>query len=475
MGNQKKYLYLPLEIVIREHDGKVLLAQEAAAAGWTVLVGPKLHLYSIMSHLPQGVCLVKSIVPSEFGQIEKLKSYGHAVCSLDEEGVVTFRQFLSSNVRYSKDTISVINSIFFWGDEQKRAFLSHFPDYADKGIVTGNPRFDFWKDYASLVYAEEASELRKRYGRYVLLPSSFGIANNALGGRQGVKLTESQYFGSSREMGEFLEGQSEQNLVVFKEYLDFLPSILDRFPDTNFIIRPHPSEGHQAWQKLAATHKNFHLVYEGSVTPWILASSAIFHFKSTTSLEAHLMGIPAITYVPPLPPYMDKYELELPMALSHVARSRAGLIDLLVTTIDGPGLPVAGSLDGVVGNWISVDPARSAAQRLLTEMNLVAPHPLRELNEPEYTPRQKFRQHFDGALAKLGQMEIARTYLPARLQKRLSGLAYGSHKYSGMDIEHTKRVVRSIEAHKSIAKELHVSRFTDTVFIISSHDEGFMA
>lgn len=184
------------------------------------------------------------------------------------------------------------------------------------------------------------------------------------------------------------------------------------------------------------------------------------------------MGVPAITYVPPLPPYMDKYELELPMALSHVARSRAALMDLLVTTIEGSGLPVAGSLGGVVGNWISVDPARSAAQRLLTEMNLVAPHPLRELNEPEYTPRQKFRQHLDQVLAKLGQMDMARAYLPARLQKRLSGLAYGSHKYSGMDIEHTKCVVRSIETHKSIAEPLHVTRFTDTVFVVSAHHEG---
>lgn len=475
MTSEKKYLYLPLEIVVREHDGKVTLAQEAARAGWTVLIGPKLHLYAMQEQLPQGVFLIKSATPHELGQIRDLKLSGHKVFSLDEEGVVTFKQFLGNNVRYNRDTISELEKIFFWGPEQQKAFDEQLGDLSDKGCVSGSPRLEFWRDHAASTYHDKVWDIRNRYGRYVLIPSSFGIANNVLGGDQGVQLTKKQSGNLSRETVKFLVGQAEQNLIAFKEYQDFLPDIAVRFPDTNFIIRPHPSEGHEAWKDLVSAHKNFHLVYEGSVTPWILASSAIFHFKSTTSLEAHLMGVPAITYVPPLPPYMDKYELELPMALSHVARSRAGLIELMITTIEGSGLSVAGSLDGVVGNWISVDPARSAAQRLLAEMNLAAPHPLRELNEPEYTPRQKFRQHLDQVLAKLGQMEIARTYLPARLQKRLSGLAYGSHKYSGMDIEHTKCVVRSIEAHKGIAEPLHVTRFTDTVFIISSYDEGFSA
>ena len=36
-----KYLYLPLEIVIREIDGKALLAFEAATRGWKVVICTK--------------------------------------------------------------------------------------------------------------------------------------------------------------------------------------------------------------------------------------------------------------------------------------------------------------------------------------------------------------------------------------------------------------------------------------------------
>jgi len=50
-----------------------------------------------------------------------------------------------------------------------------------------------------------------------------------------------------KDIVDFMEGQADQNYICFKEYLDFLPEIAERFPEFNFVIRPHPSENSSAW------------------------------------------------------------------------------------------------------------------------------------------------------------------------------------------------------------------------------------
>ena len=87
---KKKYLYLPLEIAIREFDGKATLAYEAAKRGWNVIITNKLKLYSQLKNLPKGIFLIKSAVPGEIDQLKKIKKYGHKILLLDEEGVVTY-------------------------------------------------------------------------------------------------------------------------------------------------------------------------------------------------------------------------------------------------------------------------------------------------------------------------------------------------------------------------------------------------
>ena len=86
-----KFLYLPLEIVFREHDSKAAIAAHANL-GWTVLIAPKFYTKT-RCFASRCICL-KSAVPSELKQIKALKDKGHKVFSFDEEGVVTYEIFL---------------------------------------------------------------------------------------------------------------------------------------------------------------------------------------------------------------------------------------------------------------------------------------------------------------------------------------------------------------------------------------------
>lgn len=460
----KKYLYLPLEIVIREHDGKTTLAHQAVIDGWTVVMGPKLHLYRVADQLPEGVFLIKSATPYERPQIANLRAAGHKVCSLDEEGVVTFKEFLGDNVRFSRKTIELISHIFFWGSAQQGVFNETFPEFAKQGTVSGSPRLEFWRDYAADVYAPQVKEIKKKYGKFILLPSSFGIANNVLGKKHGVELTKKQYGGAALEVTKFLVGQAEQNLVTFKEYLEFLPEMAAAYPNMNFIVRPHPSEDHEVWLELAKDHNNIHVVYEGTVTPWILASEAIFHFKSTTAIEAHLMGKTVLTYMPPYPQYMKKFTLEQPLAVSHIAGSRAELLDLIGQVESGKIKSKKGKITGILKDWISVQDKKSSAARILEKMDHYAPDVTRKLITPELPKYAQMREKIDEFLLYLDHSPLWARYVPSRLRARLNGLAYGRRKYMGLDIAHTKAVLDVI--NKLTAQKVKAKPLTETLFVI---------
>ncbi len=407
------------------------------------------------------------MVPNELEQVRALKRAGHKICSLDEEGVVTYKEFLRSNVRYSADTVAELEYVFFWGDTQSQVFRETFPTMAGKAKVTGSPRFEFWRDYAHDVYGPVAKQYQQKYGNYVLLSSSFGIANNILGKNQGVQLTKNQYGDSSREMGKFLTGQGEQNLIAFKEYLDFLPDLAAHFLGTNFIIRPHPSESHDPWKELATEYPNIHFSYENSVTPWILGAAAVFHFKSTTSIEARIMGRPVVTYIPDCPPYMEKYELEVPLALSRAVRTREACIACLMDILENPQKSAGPMpMEKPVSDWISVDARQDSASRILKYLSLCAPVPQRKLQPPRMSWRCCARQYLEGALIRMIKKFGMLSKMPAKIRNRVSALAYGQHKYSGLDRVHTEAVIKIIEKRCGIKKPAHISEYTQDLTLI---------
>jgi hypothetical protein len=53
-------VYLPIELLAREFDSKVLLAAELAARGVPVVLGQQWMLFENLERLPPGVVLFKS-------------------------------------------------------------------------------------------------------------------------------------------------------------------------------------------------------------------------------------------------------------------------------------------------------------------------------------------------------------------------------------------------------------------------------
>jgi hypothetical protein len=128
MNNDSRYLYIPLEIFIRELKGMLLLSLVAAQYGWKVVLGGKQAIFPVLDKLPSGVALLKSVVPGEIKLQKEIISYGHKIVSLDVEGLLPSNGKSGVELRYSKDTIALSDILFFWGKEQFESVERLFPD-----------------------------------------------------------------------------------------------------------------------------------------------------------------------------------------------------------------------------------------------------------------------------------------------------------------------------------------------------------
>ncbi len=431
-----KYLYLPLEIVYRENDAKSLFAFKALHKGWKVIVAPKLELYKMLEFLPKGTFILKSALPSELKQIQDLKKYGHKIYSLDEEGVVTYEIFLQGNYRYNHETVSLLDGIFFWGKKQKNIFNQNMPEHAIKSHLTGNPRIELWKRYSAKIYKKQAQKLRNMYGDFLFFPTSFGIANNYLQGNQGVELSFEMYNQDLDEVEHFLLGQKENNLFALESYLDLIPDLAKSLYPQKIIIRPHPSEDSNVWDSISKKYDNVNIKYEGSVGPWALASKAMLHFKSTTSIESNLMDVNTFTFLPKFPNDMEKYELHLPKNSSIVLRSKEEAISEISKYFNG-GTSIKNP-DLKESEWLSFRKDISESEEIL---NIIESTSI-DVPDSKIIGKTSFfrelRSYYEIFLVFLNSSLLIKTFLPNRLKRNKQKIKYGKRKYEGWSFEHNR-------------------------------------
>jgi surface carbohydrate biosynthesis protein len=415
-----KRLYLPLEIVVREFDSKILLGCEAVRQGWFVVAGSKKSVSRAIDKYGPGVVLVKSLTESESIQFSGYRRRGCRVVSLDEEGVVTYPEFLTSSIRYSDQTAAQAERVFFWGQEQRQYFNEALPHHGSKGLVTGSPRVDFWKNFAKQVYAEKITELKAKYGNYVFFASSFGIANHYQGGNVGLTSTLSLFKNLSPELKRFIQNQWIFNRAVFEEYFEVIDELATALhgQGLNLVIRPHPSESKDRWLALSQRHDNVYVEYKGGVTAWILGAQTLIHFKSTTALEAYFMDVPCVTYVPPMPAAFEKFELKVPNVVSNLCHSRKEFIQsclLMEPTTDKKNAKL------LLQKWVH-DNGSSASETIVRELG--------ELEED--TQLQQYGMS-------LGR---GRASIITRIRSMLSvNKSYGAHKTAGLDPSLASRIV----------------------------------
>ena len=326
-----------VENQVREFDSKLLVACCAAERGFPVIIGSQFFIYLVMHHLPLGVFFAKSMRSVNGMTFTLIKHLGHHIITCDEEALVRFNSPEYYDWRYSNRTFSAISRFFAWGKDDAEMYKSYKAYSGAPVHITGNPRVDLLRPELRDIFQAKADALRARYGNFVLINTNFSFVNNFVKGLNLIQRDENGKFlrisragsGLSRK---FAEGQAAHQQAIFDAFRILLPRLCEWFPDTTFVLRPHPSENHQVWREIMAGFDNIHIEHDGNVVPWLMACRCLLHNGCTTAVEATILETPAICYQPVI---SEIYDYHLPNSLSHRVFNHEQLRTCLADVING--------------------------------------------------------------------------------------------------------------------------------------------
>tara|TARA_B100000795_G_C22782176_1_gene432865 strand:+ start:228 stop:1592 length:1365 start_codon:yes stop_codon:yes gene_type:complete len=297
-------ILLPLETINREIDFKLVLAGYLSGQGHQIYIGQNDALMSLVPHMKNGGIYIGKSMFFQPARREKgkryhlLKKHNFGIVYLHEEGGVfegdkkTHIEVLQDHYTFDffdkdfKDDIDVC----VWGNFQKSVDQKRSKKVPIH--VTGHPRFDVCKKEWHELYQSKADEIKKKYKKFILINSNF-VTNNHGAGLEYLFCNP------------LIDSEKERQTIVsnfvycskqFASMVQLIHNLAIKFPELNFIYRPHPSENMDLSRTVFFGVKNIFVEHEGSAIPWILASQLLLHDNCTTAIEARLAGKPVINY-----------------------------------------------------------------------------------------------------------------------------------------------------------------------------------
>lgn len=291
-------VYIRIELLARELQGRLLLALVAAERGHEVLLGKLSHrLFESRSRrpLPPGVFHDKSlgVTDSKRAYHGMLRERGILITAQDEEHGLAEESFDSMAVRFDEDAMSRTALLFAWGPFDKRSLDELLPNCTDRIVMTGSPRVDFWRP-------EFRGLLR---GRAPLRSSAPVILFVASGGEQVFETPPLwEVLSESSSVDERLIASVEwmgASAVYTAQARCAIEAMARAFPSAHIVVRPHPAGYPGAWERLLRfAPPNVTVRTDNAVSPWLESSSVIVTNGSTVAFEVAISGRVGIAFVP---------------------------------------------------------------------------------------------------------------------------------------------------------------------------------
>ena len=333
--SRKPTLFLPIEIQSRELVSKCLIALVAADNDFRVFIGWKGHIRLQPSFLPPGTVLEKSASPGTAEIFSELKRSGNKIFVLDEEGLLYLDPTSYIERRLSNESVEIVDGIFTWGENSQK-LISYAAPKA-RVYMTGNPRIDLLNPIFRNIYQDYIKGIRMKFGEFILINTSFGICNwkkeDCLAEEYLKDMTERNKINSqdhSLRLQDYFN-YKKQNMIGFRS---LAVSLALKYPDTNIVIRPHPSEDVNYWSILEKSYPNISIRSEHDSIPWILGAKAIIQNDCTTGVEAGLTGCNVINFNCDL---LQSSNFELVSRLTRSASTIDEVINLLESKSSNDG------------------------------------------------------------------------------------------------------------------------------------------
>ena len=293
INSRKREVYIPIEVKPREFISQLLLSAELAKIGLRVYLGSKKSVDELVENKKnnQGVYLYKG----GGGTINKFKKVSKLVKSiavLDQEiSPCLIDAGLTIKNRFVKGCLKYVSRLYYIGPEAKKIACEVLEDFNPSQIKDyGWPRVDIWQPSLHHIWNDQIKDIKKRFPQpFLLFTSDFGCNSEKLLEERSLALEKRGRKKTEKDIAWFRNLYSN-NYKKYLEFIKFLP-LLDADKDIpTIIIRPHPAEDHKSWEQQVKNLSNVYVVYEGTISPWILSSEAVLHRGCTSAVEASISG-----------------------------------------------------------------------------------------------------------------------------------------------------------------------------------------
>jgi surface carbohydrate biosynthesis protein len=465
MNDKKPSLLIPVENQVRELDPKLLLACVAAKRGFPSVIGSHRELDFRIASFPRSLYLCKSFTVRNLKMFQIMHKLGHEILSWDEEALVHLPPEMYFSRRLSPSTLRYLDHLFAWGEDNAELWRK-YPDFPP-GLpihVTGNPRNDMLRPEMRAFYENEVEEIRKIYGKFILVNTNFNHVNAFFPTQnlfQPVKSPgEEPVFGKAgRGMTrEFAEGFRDHKQAIFEDFQYLIPDLERAFPNYTIVVRPHPTESQEVYKSIAAQCKRVEVTNNGNVVPWLLATKAVIHNGCTTGVEAYVMGVPAISYRATVNDYYDHGFYRLPNMLSHQCFSFDELKITLDTILNGK----LGAADGderkaLIEYHLTAREGPLACERIISVLEQIME------DRPE-TPKPALPDRFSGWCTANARRLIKRVkvYLPGSHAPP----EFHHHRYPGISLEELRTRLKKFQQILDGGEELRLEQLYPHIFQI---------
>lgn len=286
----KRIVYIPIEVKVREFDGKFLLATELASRGYRVIIGRNWQIDECLYTRKNGVIIWKNLTKQFYTTIKKCHSDGMIQYSMEEESFTIGSDERYMRYKLGKDTLQELDGVFCSGIYEKRLVDTVSPDSRDKSYAVGNPRLDLLGERISIYYPDEIKKIMERNGRIILVVSN-GVFFDLKNQIANIQYTQGREL-TNKEIKKIKDDYNYRGkvAVTFAAWIKQLSSIVDR----TIVFRPHPSDDTKKWIELFRDVPNIIIDNRGSINMWLGVSEILVHTGCTTALEAYLSSVPSI-------------------------------------------------------------------------------------------------------------------------------------------------------------------------------------
>jgi len=463
----KKSLIIPVENQVREFDPKLLLACIAARRGFSAMIGSRWEIDNRIASFPRSVYLSKSMTARGGKMLQIMHKIGHEIVAWDEEALVHLPPETFFSRRISPTGIKHVSHLFAWGQDNADLWRQ-YPNLSSETPIhiTGNPRGDMLRPEMRDFYAKEIKALHKAYGDFILINTNVNHVN-AFYPHQNLFMPvkspgEIPRFGkAARGMSrEFAEGLRAHKQALFNDFKKLIPSMAKAFPDRTLVVRPHPTENHEVYCKIAATCERVRVTNEGNVVPWLLAAKVLVHNGCTTGVEAYAMRVPAIAYRKSVNEYYDNSFYRLPNLLSYQCFNFEELRLTLEKIIAGE-LEAAdgGERQLNIDRYLSAQDGALACERIVDvlEKMMVGRSKL---------PKPAFYDRMEGWSIANGRRLVKGflSYLPNNHNRP----EFQRHRFPGINLDALNEKIERIQQILGENNTLKVEQLSDVLFRISA-------